>query len=89
MSRKSEQDLGINSWLEEELYQQYLHDRTAVDESWKTIFESNGDKPSKSAAPAPPSQAASQAPSCGTPTSVERTGSSAPGRRKFRCYTGS
>ena len=34
-------DLGINSWLEEELYQQYLHDRK-VDDSWKKIFESNG-----------------------------------------------
>jgi 2-oxoglutarate dehydrogenase E1 component len=32
--------MGINSWLEDELYQQYLHDRTAVDESWKDVFES-------------------------------------------------
>ena len=34
--------LGINSWLEDELYQQYLYDRKTVDESWKKIFESNG-----------------------------------------------
>jgi multifunctional 2-oxoglutarate metabolism enzyme len=33
---------GINSWLEEELYQQYLHDRSAIDESWKHVFEGNG-----------------------------------------------
>ncbi len=39
--------LGINSWLEDELYQQYLYDRKTVDESWKKVFESNG-------APAPP-----------------------------------
>ena len=31
--------MGINSWLEDELYRQYLHDRSAVDESWKELFE--------------------------------------------------
>ncbi|MDP8980915.1 MAG: multifunctional oxoglutarate decarboxylase/oxoglutarate dehydrogenase thiamine pyrophosphate-binding subunit/dihydrolipoyllysine-residue succinyltransferase subunit [Acidobacteriota bacterium] len=36
---------GINDWLEDELYQQYLHDRKAVDESWKKVFESNGSAP--------------------------------------------
>src|SRR5512133_1067288 len=55
-SVKPEQpDMGINSWLEDELYQQYLHDRTAVDEEWKHLFEkSNGVKsaPSATAAPA-------------------------------------
>jgi 2-oxoglutarate dehydrogenase E1 component len=45
--------MGINSWLEDELYQQYLHDRSAVDESWKHLFEANGGV--KAAAPAPPS----------------------------------
>jgi 2-oxoglutarate dehydrogenase E1 component len=39
MPPKTEPDLGINSWLEDELYQRYLNDRTAVDESWKHIFE--------------------------------------------------
>jgi 2-oxoglutarate dehydrogenase E1 component len=34
--------MGINSWLEDELYQQYRHDRSAVDEEWKRLFESNG-----------------------------------------------
>src|SRR5581483_11660338 len=43
MAEKSESpSLGINSWLEDELYQQYLHDRKTVDESWKKLFESNG-----------------------------------------------
>ncbi len=41
MSLKTEPDLGINSWLEDELYMQYLNDRTAVDESWKHVFEEN------------------------------------------------
>jgi 2-oxoglutarate dehydrogenase E1 component len=39
MAAKSGPDLGINSWLEDELYQQYLHDRSTVDESWKHVFE--------------------------------------------------
>jgi len=39
MSLKSDPEMGINSWLEDELYQQYLHDRTTVDESWKHVFE--------------------------------------------------
>ena len=39
MSEQSDPKLGINSWLEDELYQTYLHDRKYVDESWKTVFE--------------------------------------------------
>src|SRR5438105_8434560 len=33
MSESGPPDFGINSWLEDELYQQYLHDRKTVDES--------------------------------------------------------
>ena len=35
---------GINSWLEDELRQQYSHDRASVDQDWKNLFEgrSNG-----------------------------------------------
>ena len=32
----------VNSWLEDELYQQYHHDRQAVDNTWKQVFEGNG-----------------------------------------------
>ena len=39
MSQKTDPELGINSWLEDELYQQYLNDRSTVDESWKHLFE--------------------------------------------------
>jgi multifunctional 2-oxoglutarate metabolism enzyme len=42
MAVKPDPSMGINSWLEDELYQQYLHDRSAVDESWKHVFEANG-----------------------------------------------
>src|SRR5579883_3405707 len=55
MAVKSDPDMGINSWLEEELYQQYLHDRSAVDESWKDVFEANGaPKPAPSPGAVPP-----------------------------------
>jgi 2-oxoglutarate decarboxylase len=55
-------NLGINDWLEDELYQQYLHDRSTVDESWKKIFDSNGkhtpapSNGSRTIAPAPTHQ---------------------------------
>ena len=42
MPQSTPPEFGINSWLEDELYQQYLHDRKTVDDSWKQIFESNG-----------------------------------------------
>ncbi len=49
MSEKAEPKLDINSWLEDELYQTYLHDRKYVDDSWKKVFEANG----ATVAPAP------------------------------------
>jgi 2-oxoglutarate dehydrogenase E1 component len=65
MAGKSGPDLGINSWLEDELYQQYLHDRSTVDETWKHVFETNGNgsngarpaaaSPAPAAIPAAPS----------------------------------
>ena len=51
-------DLGINSWLEDELYAQYLRDRSTVDDSWKLLFDKpNGHTPQPSEtspSPAPP-----------------------------------
>src|SRR5579862_6105721 len=64
MPLKTDPDLGINSWLEDELYQQYLNDRTAVDESWKHVFEEapNG-RSDAPAPPRPPAAASAPAPS--------------------------
>ena len=42
MSESRVPDFGVNSWLEDELYQQYLNDRRSIDDSWKHVFESNG-----------------------------------------------
>ena len=33
----------VNSWLEDELYQQYLYDRRTVDPGWTHVFEPNGE----------------------------------------------
>ncbi|HEX8986285.1 MAG TPA: multifunctional oxoglutarate decarboxylase/oxoglutarate dehydrogenase thiamine pyrophosphate-binding subunit/dihydrolipoyllysine-residue succinyltransferase subunit, partial [Bryobacteraceae bacterium] len=42
MAEKRDPALGINSWLGDELYQEYLHNRAAVDETWKKLFDQNG-----------------------------------------------
>ncbi len=39
MSGENDPKLGINSWLEDELYQQYLYDRKTVDDTWKKVFD--------------------------------------------------
>ena len=54
MPSKPEPDLGINSWLEAELYEQYLRDRSAVDESWKHLFEEADGAPGAVAATTAP-----------------------------------
>ncbi len=53
----------VNSWLEDELYQYYLHDRKVVDEQWKKLFETSGGNgaAAKTEAP-PPAQAQEQPP---------------------------
>jgi pyruvate/2-oxoglutarate dehydrogenase complex dihydrolipoamide acyltransferase (E2) component len=56
MASQSESEMGINSWLEDELYQQYLHDRSTVDESWKHVFEEP--RPPANGAPSAPSRVA-------------------------------
>ena len=53
MSEPRAPELGINSWLEDELYQQYLSDRKNVDQSWKEVFDTNGGSAPETSAPAP------------------------------------
>src|SRR5438105_3108339 len=55
MPLPSDPNPGINSWLEDELYAQYLRDRSTVDDSWKRIFEKpNGHTvPASEASPRP------------------------------------
>ncbi len=49
----SESAPSVNSWLEDELYQQYRNDRRTVDTSWKQVFEGPGNGQAKAPAPAP------------------------------------
>ena len=49
MPTESDQRISINSWLEEELYQQYVNNRAGVDESWKQVFDSAPEKPAQPA----------------------------------------
>ncbi|MBL8177924.1 MAG: multifunctional oxoglutarate decarboxylase/oxoglutarate dehydrogenase thiamine pyrophosphate-binding subunit/dihydrolipoyllysine-residue succinyltransferase subunit [Bryobacterales bacterium] len=58
MSQEPESPITVNSWLEEELFTQYLNDRRAVDESWSGVFQSkkkapNGNGVSHTPSPAP------------------------------------
>jgi len=75
MSDQSEPQLGINSWLQDELYQNYLHDKKNVDDTWKSVFETNGrSKPNganghgTAAAPPPAVTAAPKPPVTAPPT---------------------
>src|ERR1700761_9520871 len=42
MPQATDPALGINSWLEDELYHQYQFDRKSVDEGWTTMFQEAG-----------------------------------------------
>jgi 2-oxoglutarate decarboxylase len=57
--------MNINSWLEDELYQQYLHDHGAVDESWKHVFEQH--PPASNGGPTHGAPAAKSAPAIAAP----------------------
>src|SRR5277367_5410943 len=54
----------INSWLEDEIFQQYSHDRQTVDASWKQMFDGNGSPAALAHAPlqAPPTAQPGRAP---------------------------
>src|ERR1035441_8794148 len=56
MASQSESGMSINSWLEDEMYQQYQRDHSTVDESWKHVFEEP--RPLANGAPAAPGKAA-------------------------------
>jgi len=51
MPQGNDPALGINSWLEDELYQQYKFDRQSVDEGWSDLFV-HADGPNGTAAAA-------------------------------------
>ena len=52
----------INSWLEDEMYTQFLRDRQGVDENWQEVFAATG-QPAAASGPAPANGQAAVAPS--------------------------
>jgi 2-oxoglutarate dehydrogenase complex dehydrogenase (E1) component-like enzyme len=42
MPSQSDPESGLTSWFEKDLYRGYPLDRSAVDESWKTVFDQTG-----------------------------------------------
>ncbi len=57
MGTIAERKLGINSWLEEELFQEYMHNRGSVDAEWKGVFEAAAPPAAvKAPAPQPPAE---------------------------------
>ena len=42
MPQSNDPALGINSWLEDELYHQYQFDKTSVDQGWTEFFQQSG-----------------------------------------------
>jgi 2-oxoglutarate dehydrogenase E1 component len=60
MQEGNDPSLGVNSWLEEELYHQYQFDRESVDEGWTDLFvhaESGNGNAATATAPAAPASA--------------------------------
>jgi len=42
MSNPTEPSPSINSWLEQEMYEQYKYNQQTVDDPWRQVFETNG-----------------------------------------------
>ncbi len=52
---------GVNAWFEEELLQEFRHDRGSVDSSWKSVFEHEGNGTLTAVADQAPSTGATSA----------------------------
>ena len=63
------EDFGANAWLVDELYKQYIQDKSLVDESWWPVLENYQPSPESPAVAAPtaPQPASSSAPAPAAP----------------------
>src|SRR5450432_3268174 len=88
MPPKPTPDLGVNSWLEDEIYHQYLHDGSTVDESWSQLFRSQRapapppPPPAPPPPPPPPRPPPPPPPPAPRPRPRERSQPPAPSRRR-------
>ena len=69
MSSEPRQRITINSWLEEELYQEFVNNSRNVDESWKEKFEA---EPAEEADEAPVAVAAVPPPVAPAPVAPQQ-----------------
>jgi len=60
MPSEPEEQHSVNSWLEQELYQEFRHDQRSVDEDWKEVFETAPPSTGTVTAPPEPKPAAQQ-----------------------------
>ncbi len=75
MPVQDDSQLGINSWFEEELREQFHHDRSSIDDSWKHLFEANGGNGGNGTpAPKPVAVATRPAPAVTSPSAVVEAG---------------
>ena len=59
---------SVNSWLEDELYHQYLYDRQTVDSGWKQVFDADSERLNPNGVlDTPPEMRALPAPAAGGP----------------------
>jgi len=70
MQEGNDPSLGVNSWLEEELFHQYQFDRQSVDEGWTDLFihaESSNGTTATVTAPEPPAASPPEPPAASPP----------------------
>ncbi len=85
MPQATDPGLGINSWLEDELYHQYQFDRKSVDEGWTDLFQHGG----HNGQVATPAEASSATTLAGTPAPpVEEPPKEESTRRRTACSSG-
>jgi 2-oxoglutarate dehydrogenase E1 component len=71
MAAKIEPQLDVNSWLQDELREEYQHDRTSIDQEWKNVFDSNTQPKLAAAAPVSAGNGMMTAPRAPQPAAVE------------------
>ena len=54
MAAKTDPQLDVNSWLQEELREQYHHDHSSIDDEWKHLFDDKGTNGTAKPAVKPP-----------------------------------
>jgi 2-oxoglutarate dehydrogenase E1 component len=79
MSQSTDPALGINSWLEDELYHQYQFDRKSVDQGWTELFQhSSNNGGVATAVDSPDAGAASPGAVSGPPPAAVQSAAPAP-----------